>query len=303
MRRILAAFAKIAMDTPPSKTSSSKTPPALSDGAAQAAVQARPWAERLARLGYAAKGLIYLIVGVLAAETALGRGEHPTNTQGALDVLLHAPLGRPLLAIVAVGLVGYALWRLAEALLDAEGEGKDAKGVVTRVGYAASGLIYGGLAWTAARRVSGASVDRSDWAQVQAAHLLSTFGGRWLLGGAGLIVLAVGLYGLYAAWAAPFRDTMTVPARHTRWVTGLGRFGFGARGVVFSLIGADLLRAAFAANAYQVRGMQGAQAGLEHQPGGAWLLLCVAAGLTAYGVFMLAEARCHQIRIPVVSDS
>ena len=285
------------MDTPPKTTSS-----ALSDGAAQAAEQVRPWAEGLARMGYAAKGLIYLIVGVLAAETALGGDEHPTNTQGALDVLLHAPLGRPLLAIVAVGLVGYALWRLAEALLDAEGEGKDAKGVVTRVGYAASGLIYGGLAWTAARLVSGASVDRSDWAQAQAAHLLSAFGGRWLLGGAGLVMLAVGLYGLYAAWAAPFRDTMTMPARHKQWVIGLGRFGFGARGVVFGLIGTDLLRAAFVANSHQVRGMQGAQAGLEHQPGGAWLLLCVAAGLTAYGVFMLAEACCHQIRIPTVGD-
>ncbi len=286
------------MKTPPEKTSS-----ALHAGAVQATRQARPWAERLARLGYAAKGLIYLIVGVLAAETALGQGEHPTNTQGALDVLLHAPLGRPLLAIVTVGLVGYALWRLAEALLDAEGEGHDAKGVVTRIGYAASGLVYGGLAWTAGRLVSGAGVDRSNWAQAQATHLLSTFGGRWLLGGAGLVVLAVGLYGLYAAWAAPFRDNMAVPARHENWVIGLGRFGSGARGVVFGLIGVDLLRAALAANAHQVRGIQGAQAGLEHQPGGPALLLCVAVGLVSYGVFMLAEAMCHQIRIPAVGDS
>ena len=285
------------------ETTPEKIPSALHAGAVQATRQARPWVERLARLGYAAKGLIYVIVGVLATETALGWGEHPTNMQGALDVLLHAPLGRPLLAIVTLGLTGYALWRLTGALLDAEGEGSGAKGVVTRIGYAASGAVYGGLAWTAGRLVSGAGVDRSNWAQIQAAHLLSTSAGRWLLGGAGLVILAVGLYGLYAAWTAPFQDNMIVPPRHEGWVIGLGRIGSGARGGVFGLIGVDLLRAALAANAHQVRGIQGAQAGLEHQPGGAGLLLCVAAGLVAYGAFMLAEAFCHQIRIPAVGDS
>lgn len=281
------------MNTPSKRNAST-----VRDGAAQATRQARPWAERLGRLGYAAKGLIYLIVGVLAAETALGRREHPTNTQGALDVLLRAPLGRPLLAIVAVGLAGYALWRLADALLDAEGEGRDARGIVTRIGYAASGAVYAGLAWTAGKLVTGAAVDRSNWAQAHAAQLLTAPWGRWLLGAAGVVVLAVGVYGLYAAWAAPFRDKMDVPGRHEAWVIGLGRFGSAARGIVFGLIGLGLLRAALAGNAHQVRGMQGAQAGLVHEPGGAGLLLGVAAGLMAYGVFMLAEARCHRIRVP-----
>ena len=269
----------------------------LQTGAAEAARQARPWAERLARLGYAAKGLIYLIVGVLALETALGWGEHPTNTQGALEVLLRAPLGRFLLTIVAVGLAGYALWRLADALLDAEGEGRDGKGIVTRVGYAVSSVIYGGLAWTAGKLVSGAAVDRSNWAQAQAGHLLSTFGGRWMLGAAGLVMLAVGLYSLYAAWVAPFQDKMALPNRHKNWVVGLGRFGSAARGIVFGLIGVDLLHAAISGNAHQVRGMQGAQTALNHQSGGAGLLLFVAAGLASYGLFMLAEAYCHRIHL------
>jgi hypothetical protein len=241
-------------------------------------------------------------MGVLAVEAALGKGEHPTNTQGALDVLLHAPLGRLLLAIVAVGLAGYSLWRLADALLDAEGEGRDAKGIVTRIGYAASGLIYGSLAWTAGRLVSGAAVDRSNWAQSQATHLLSSSGGRGLLGAAGLVMLAVGLYSLVAAWTAPFRRKMTVPDQYRAWVIGLGRLGSAARGIVFSLIGLGLGQAAISANAHQVHGMQGAQTGLEHQPDGTGLLLCVAVGLMAYGVFMLAEARFHQIRIPTLGD-
>lgn len=280
--------------TPPNSTSA-----ALRAGAAEATAQARPWAERLARLGYAAKGLIYLIVGVLAVEAALGRGGGPTNTQGALAVLLRVPLGRPLLAVVAVGLAGYALWRLLDALLDAEGEGHDAKGIVTRVGYAASALVYGALAWTAGRLASGGVADRTNWAQAEAGRLLSAPGGRWLLAAAGVVMLAVGLYGLYSAWAAPFRDKMDVPGGHANWVIWLGRIGSGARGIVFGLIGLYLLRAALSANAHQVRGIQGAQTGLQHQSGGPWLLLCVAAGLAAYGLFMLAEARYHRIRIPV----
>ncbi len=272
-----------------------------SGAAAQAAQQTKPWVERLARLGYGAKGVIYLVIGVLAMQASFGVGRGPTNTQGALQVILGQPFGRILLALVAIGLVGYALWRILTALLDVEHEGTDAKGIVTRIGYAVSGLIYGGLAWTALRLLTGSPTDRGNWAQALTARMLSAPSGQWLVGAAGLLVVAVGLYNLYAAYKAPFVDKLDLAGlkpQQRSAVIGLGRLGYGARGVVFGLIGIYLTHAALSSSSQGVRGMQGAQTSLAHQPGGPWILCAVAVGLVAYSLFMLVEARYHRIHVP-----
>ena len=109
-------------------------------------VVANPWAERLFRLGYAAKGLVYAIVGWLAALAALGPSGRTTGTRGALRSLLKQPFGRILLGLVALGLSGYVLWRFVQAIMDTENKGTDAKGIILRLSYAGNGLIYGGLA-------------------------------------------------------------------------------------------------------------------------------------------------------------
>src|SRR5579872_514931 len=94
----------------------------------------------LARVGYAAKGIVYLIIGGLSAKVALGEGGSATDRNGALRAIHEQPFGRFLLAIVAIGLVGYALWSLIQALVDPEHEGTDAKGLAARVGYGVVGL-------------------------------------------------------------------------------------------------------------------------------------------------------------------
>ncbi|HEV2129901.1 MAG TPA: DUF1206 domain-containing protein, partial [Longimicrobiaceae bacterium] len=123
--------------------------------ARHAAHGASPWVEGLARLGYAAKGVVYLIVGGLAAQAALGSGGQTTGSEGALSTILRQPLGQVLLGAVAVGLAGYALWRFVQAALDPEHRGTDAKGIAIRLGYAISGVIHAGLAIEAARMVLG----------------------------------------------------------------------------------------------------------------------------------------------------
>jgi hypothetical protein len=107
--------------------------------AGQAAHEARPWVERLARLGYAAKGVVYVLVGGLALQAALGPGGKTTDPAGALRTIVQQPFGKFLLAVVTLGLIGYALWRFAQSFLDAENKGKDAKGLVKRIGYGLSG--------------------------------------------------------------------------------------------------------------------------------------------------------------------
>src|SRR5687768_7547256 len=105
----------------------------------------RPMLEYVARLGYASKALIYAIVGALAILTATNRGGRITDTTGALRVVLTQPFGRSLLIVLAVGLCGYAVWRLLDAVVDPDRHGTDAKGLITRIGNAIRGAIYGAL--------------------------------------------------------------------------------------------------------------------------------------------------------------
>jgi hypothetical protein len=258
-----------------------------------------PWVEWLARLGYIAKGVVYFVVGALAAEAAFGQGGQTTDQQGALVEILHQPFGQILLGVVAVGLFGYALWRLVEASLDPERNGKDAKGLVKRTGYVVSGLAYGALGIEAVRLVLGSGGGQGgnqtqDWtAQLMAQPL-----GRWLVGLAGLVVIGVGLWQFYEAYSAHFRKELMLnrlSEQQRDWVIGSGRFGFAARGVVYVLIGSFLVQAARHANPSEAGGLGEALATLAQQTYGPWLLGIVAIGLMAYGLFAMVLARYRRI--------
>src|SRR5436305_10022585 len=142
---------------------------------------ARPWLERLARAGYAARGAVYALVGFLAVETAFGARSRPTDTRGALQEM--AGRSMALLWAVAVGLAGYALWRIVQGVLNPEHKKNDLKGLAHRVGRIGSGLIYGALAWAAVRTALGAHDAGGGGHAYQAwtAKLMSEPFGRWLV--------------------------------------------------------------------------------------------------------------------------
>lgn len=276
------------------------TQPELSvEQAKQQVRDAQPWIEPLGRLGYAAKGVVYAVVGVLAAQAALGAGGTTTDTRGALGRIVQAPFGQVLLGIVAVGLAGFALWSFVQFALDTENKGRDAKGWARRSVYALIGIVYVGLALSAVRILRGVGAD-GNMQQSWTARLMTVPFGRVLVGLIGVGVIVAGLFQLYRAFSAKFRDELKLhqmSATEQQWAIRSGRFGFAARGVVFALIGSFLIGAARRANAGEARGLGGALQTLAEQPYGPWLLGAVAFGLIAYALYCLIEARYRRMII------
>lgn len=258
------------------------------------------WVEKLARLGYAAKGIVYAIVGVLAVQAAFGTGGKTTDTKGALGAIAAQPFGKFLLALVTLGLIGYVLWRFVEAVKDPEHKGGDAKGLASRLGSAMSGLIYAGLALSAIRLITGSGSGDSSTTSTQdwTARLLSQPFGQWLVGAVGAFTIGLGFYQLYKAYKAKFRKEMKLQemsATEETWATRIGRLGEAARGIVFTIIGFFLIQAARQSDASEAQGLDGALQALAQQPYGPWLLGIVAIGLVAYGIHMGVQARYRRI--------
>lgn len=259
-----------------------------------------PWIERLARLGYAAKGLVYLVIGGLAAEAALTARGRTTDTEGALRTILDQPYGRLALWAAAIGLAGYALWRLVSAVADPEHGGHGLAALGRRGANFGKGAVHALFAVQSARLAGGRRAaggpDPGDWT----ARVLAAPAGRWIVVAVGLAVVVYAIYQFYRAAVAKFEkrlDFRTADARVRAAAVRFGQFGIAARGVVFLVIGIFVLRAAVQRNANEVRGFADALRTLERQPAGPMLFGLVAFGLVAYGLFELVEARYRRIRV------
>ena len=253
----------------------------------------------LARLGFAAIGVVYLLMGVLAllAATGLGR-DAPADREEAVLRLRDLPGGSILLGLIAFGLLGYIVWRFTQALRDTENKGSGAKGIGTRLWYAASGLFYGGLALTAGRlALSGRAAKGGNASQSVAATVLNWPAGEWLLILVGAVVVGVGLYQIYRAYAGQFHKDVNASSLSTtqqRLVYRVGQVGFTARGIVLGIIGYFLIQAGQQSRAAAV-GNTGDAFDLLAAMGPA-VLGAVAAGLVAYGLYMLVQARYPVLR-------
>jgi hypothetical protein len=258
-----------------------------------------PWVERMARIGYAAKALLYITVGVVSAQAGLGRGGRITDTQGAMRVVHHVSYGRIVLGVIAAGLIGYAVWRLIEAVVDPDNRGTDMKGVLLRISFAVRGLFHGALGITALRlAASSRTAPHTDQTRHWASRAFELPAGQLLVWAAALSLLGYGLYQLYRAYASKLSKQLRLgelaPSLR-RWIIGVSRFGIGARGVVFALIGFLLARAAARHSAAEAGGVR-KSLGLVVEIG-RWPFVAVALGLTAYGVYELVNARYRDIKV------
>jgi hypothetical protein len=255
------------------------------------------WYAWLARAGLVAKGVSFGIVGALAIKLALGDGGRATSREGALHSLAGKTFGAVVLTLLAVGFAAYALWRFVEAWA---APGDDAKKWAKRLGSVGRGLIYAALAYSAAKLVAGAggSSSQNERARETAATLLSWPAGTWLVAAAGAVVIGVGLWNLYRGLSRKFEDrwrTGEMGSTARRWGGRAGAAGHVARGVVFGLIGVFVIKAALEYDPKEAIGLDGALQKLASAAYGPYLLGVTAAGLIAYGLYCLVDARYRDV--------
>jgi hypothetical protein len=259
--------------------------------AAQEIVE-NPWVQRLARLGLAVRGLIYGAIGLLAGQVALGARGAPEDYAGLMALIAAQPLGRPLLTVVAAGLAGLAVWGFSRVLYDPLEATAGGRGRIQRFGYFISGASYAALLLTTLRTLSGlrAAEGAATDPEAVAATLLTVPWGVWLVAAAGVAALTGGAVELYRAIQKDFEEVLQIERlrpHHVRWACRLGRWGTAARGVAIALVGVFLVQAALWVDPSQVKGMDEALLVLAREPDGPWLLLLMAAGLIAFGVYSL----------------
>lgn len=258
------------------------------------------WLERLARAGLVARGLLYLVVAVLATQVALGRNGAQADKQGALQAVVHQPFGRLLVLLLAVGFAGYALWRFVEAAVGPTGEPDSRKATFKRVGYFLRGGLYTFFFGSAVKlfiwsnRVATSDRAEADWT----ARVLDWPGGTWLVQAVGLGAIGAGLYIGWRGLSGKFRKrlkSLEMGRAERLWIRGVGTVGNVARMLVAIVIGVLLIAAARQHDPEQAVGIDGALKQLADRPYGATFLVLVALGLAAYGAYSLAEARYRRV--------
>jgi Domain of Unknown Function (DUF1206) len=255
-----------------------------------------PQFEWLARAGLTARGAVYVIIGVLAVKLALGDGGKAVTQQGALHTIAKQPFGTALLVLMAIGLAGYALWRLLRAAIGHGPEGHD--DTKERVSGAFSGIAYAALCVTAVQILLGSGGGSNGHPDKAAGGVLGWPGGQWLVGIAGLIIIGVGLTQGYKGIQRKFlEDSKTEQMSHRvrQAFTGLGVFGHVARMVVFALIGWFLIQAAVDYKPSKAVGLDGALAKLSQTSLGPLALGLVAAGLIGFGLYSIADAHYRRV--------
>ena len=254
-----------------------------------------------ARVGYGARGFVYLLIGGLAGLAALDVTGRSVGTRGALRTLLGQPLGVALLGAISVGFACFAAWRLIQAIVDPAHHGRDLKGLGIRVALGVSAAIYAGISLFALglllgwREVNGGQVSVVEYG---VASVLSAPRGPWIVGFIGLYVVALGLAKGLKGSRAKFEDNLDCGPHIRRWVVPVSRFGLLARAVTFVLAGASVVIAAIRVEADEAAGLADVLHAIGEGPYGWILLLSMALGLASFGVFGLVEALYRRIDAP-----
>jgi hypothetical protein len=262
-------------------------------------VRAKP-IDLLARLGFAAKGFLYGVVGFMALLAAVGAGGRITDSNGALRAIVSQPFGHAMLLILAIGLFGYAAWRTLEGVVDRDGRGTDLKGLAVRASYVARGLLHAYLGWKVFQLYRGISVGGRNSEDRIVAETFTWPLGKWMVILSGLGLMGFAVYQLVRSATGQLGKSFKVERLRRDlgvWAVAICRAGIGARGVVFGIVGWYLIQAGITESSSKTAGSAEAIRVVASwpEPVGSWLLAGVAAGLLAYGVFQALNAKYRTI--------
>lgn len=246
----------------------------------------------LAKMGYLARGAVYIVIGGLAVLAAIGAGGETTDSKGAIQEILEQPFGTTLIILLVIGLFGFMLWRLIQALVDTDEHGTSVKGLVIRGGLLVSAATHALLGLWAIKLMLGDEQGSENKQQ-----FLSTDGGQLVLGVVGLAFAGAGLATIYKGAKASFERYMKIPAEHRTWARPLCRFGLISRGIVWCILAWFCIDSALTAKSGEIKGIADALNALHQGPHGTWLFAVVAAGVFAFGVYSVLEAFYRRIEV------
>lgn len=255
----------------------------------------KQWLEKFFRFGLISKGFVYCLLGLLTSLAAVGMSVEKASKKDAFNFIYQQPFGKLLLALIALGFFGYVTLRLFQTFKDINHEGNSAKGMVARIGYAISALVYFSLGLYATKLVLSVTEKGSNTQKFIVAKVLELDGGSWIIGIVALIIIISGGYQIYKG--ASFRFLKKIQLTGSRFsdvFRKAGLIGYISRGIVLLIIGYFLLHAALYKNAGKVQDTDGAFGFLESRFG-SLIMAVVALGLVAYGMFMFVKAKYEQM--------
>ena len=256
-------------------------------------VATNPTLQRVARVGYAAKGFVFVVVGVLALRAAFGLGGEATGERGAMISLVGEPFGGVLIGALGAGLAAFSAWRFIEMLALTIRPQHRATDVLTHFGALISGLAYASLALAAWDLFQGRGTPEGGPQGLVGRMLAQPFG-QGLVLVAALGAIAFGVYQVYYGVKELFLrklDMNGASPRAREWARRLGKCGLSARGVVLVIVGGFLFRAGLTSEASRAKGLAGVFGYLESFPGGAVLVALMGLGLLCSGLFCFFDAR------------
>ena len=260
-----------------------------------------PFIKSLARLGFFAKGMLFIVIGVLATLLVVGlEGGKITDATGALATVALKPYGKVLLVFFIIGASGHGLWNILRGAADVDDAGRDLKGIVTRIIQIGVGLFYIGLAWSAFDIVMTAQVTdaNGELPKTLTAVLFSLPLGAILVFLIGLGVIGASVHECYSGFTGKYQDhyrSWEIRESHQKFINVLGVAGFTARALILALIGYFFISAAMTFDPNEVSGIDGALLALSQNYFGKTLLFVTAVGLIGYGILSLYEARYRRI--------